>query len=173
MGIVRDFNEELDGYVYLPRMLDKARAKLAGDGDAPMYGCPLDHSCLARLGVYPEDVLELVRVHGEDDNAILADLQQRGIPDREAVRFDAYALEHEELLKDVYLRVRPLDRIDEIEQREADEVLVVEEGEALVSLGERSKRIVRSGEAVRIPPDLPHAIEQFGSTPLRTRRIAG
>jgi len=168
---VRDYNDELDGYVYLPRMLDKARAKLAGDTDAPRFGCPLDHSSMARLQVYPDDVLALVRVHGDDDRAILAGLQEHGIPGPDDTRFDAYATEHEELLKDVYLRVRPLDRIDDIEPRPGDTVLVVEEGEALISLGERQKRIIRSGQVVRIPPDLPHRIETFGPTPLRTREV--
>ena len=170
MSGVRDYNDELDGYVYLPRMFDKARAHLAGDKSAPMFGCPLDHSCMARLRVYPEDVLELVRVHGDDDRAILAALEERGIPSREEVWFDAHATEHEELLEDVYLQVRPLERIGEIEAREGDEVLVVDEGEALVSLGERQKRIVRAGQVVRIPPDMPHTIESVGDVPLRTTR---
>src|SRR3954462_4003652 len=72
MSPVRDYAEELDGYAYLPRMFDKARAKLAGDGDTPAFGCPLDHSCMARLRVYPEDVLDLVKRNGGDDDAILA-----------------------------------------------------------------------------------------------------
>jgi hypothetical protein len=167
---VRDFNDELDGYVYLPRMFDKARAKLNQDRDAPVFGCPLDHSCMARLRVYPEDVLDLVRVHGDDDAAILSALRERGIPEAADTWFDAQALEDEELLKDVYLRVRPLDRIDEIEQRPGDEVMIVEQGEALISLGERQQRIVRAGEVVRIPPDLPHTIESIGSEPLRVGR---
>ena len=61
MAAVRDFADELEGYAYLPRMFDKARAQLNGDTDAPPFGCPLDHSCMARLRVYPEDVLELVQ----------------------------------------------------------------------------------------------------------------
>ena len=154
--------------MYLPRMFDKARAKLAGDTSAPPFGCPLDHSCLARLGVYPEDVLTLVERHGHDDMAILAALRERGIPDPEQAWFDARSTEDDELLQDVYLRVRPLERMDEIEARPGDEVLIVDEGQALISLGERQKRIVRAGEVVRIPPDLPHRIESIGTQPLRT-----
>ena len=172
MSSVRDFAEELDGYAYLPRMFDKARAHLAGDSDAPMYGCPLDHSCMARLGVYPDEVLELVRVHGEDDRAILAGLLERGIPEPADCWFDAHATEYEELLVGVYLKVRPVERVDELKPRAGHEVVVVEEGEALVSLGERQKRIVRAGEAVRIPPEMPHTIEQHGPVPLRVRRPA-
>ena len=70
MAAVRDFADELEGYAYFPRMFDKARARLSGDTDAPPFGCPLDHSCLARLRVYPENVLELVSGYGDDDRAI-------------------------------------------------------------------------------------------------------
>ncbi len=77
-------------------MFDKARARLSGDTDAPPFGCPLDHSCLARLRVYPEDVLELVSGNGDDDRAILSpvyvstaflgDLQMRIVRAGEVVR---------------------------------------------------------------------------------------
>lgn len=113
MSSVRDYSDELDGYAYLPRMFDKARAELAGDGDAPPFGCPLDHSCMARLGVYPEDVLGLVRVHGRDDDAILAGLKSHGIPSAEETWFDARATE-DELRTGVYLKVREREQIDEL-----------------------------------------------------------
>jgi len=170
MTPVRDYAEELDGYAYLPRMFDKARAKLAGDSDAPQFGCPLDHSCMARLHVYPDDVLDLVRVHGSDDSAILAGLQEHGIPSASETWFDARATE-DELLTGVYLKVRPLEQLDELNPREGDEVLLVAQGEALITLGERQRRIVRTGEAVRIPPELPHTIESIGADPLHTHRL--
>jgi mannose-6-phosphate isomerase-like protein (cupin superfamily) len=170
MSAVRDYAEELDGYAYLPRMFDKARAKLAGDGDAPPFGCPLDHSCMARLRVYPEDLLELVRVHGDDDAAILAGLQEHGIPSREETWFDARATE-DELLTGVYLMVRPRDRIDELKPRPGHQVLAIEQGEARIALGDRQMRIVRAGEAVRIPPEMPHTIESVGRLLLRVETI--
>jgi quercetin dioxygenase-like cupin family protein len=169
-AVVRDYGDELDGYAYLPRMFDKARAKLAGNTDAPPFGCPLDHSCMARLRVYPEDVLELVRVHGDDDPAILAGLQDHGIPAANETWFDARATE-DELLTGVYLKVRPVELIDELKPRPGHQVLAVEEGEAKISLGDRQMRIVRAGEVVRIPPELPHIIESVGDVPLRSRRI--
>ena len=166
MATVRDYAEELDGYAYLPRMFDKARARLAGDTDAPPFGCPLDHTCMARLRVYPDDVLELVRIHGDDDAAILAGLQQRGIPSAEETWFDARATE-DELLTGVYLKVRPRGQIDELKPRPGQQVLAVEEGEAKITLGDRQMRIVRAGEVVRIPPEMPHTIESVGDRPLR------
>jgi len=167
---VRDFAEELDGYAYLPRMFDKARARLAGDTAAPPFGCPLDHSCMARLGVYPEDVLELVKAHPDDDAAILAGLKRRGIPPASETWFDARGTE-DELLTGVYLKVRPRERIDELNPRPGHQLLAVEEGELKITLGERQMRIVRAGEVVRIPPELPHTIETVGERPARIERI--
>lgn len=158
MAGVRDYGEELDGYAYLPRMFDKARAELAGDTDAPPFGCPLDHSCMARLHVYPEQVLALVRSCGDDDHAILAGLEEIGIPSREETWFDARATE-DELITGVYLKVRPRERIDELAPRPGHRVFEVVEGESLFTLGDRQMRIVRAGEVVRVPPELPHAIE--------------
>jgi quercetin dioxygenase-like cupin family protein len=169
-SVVRDYGDQLDGYAYLPRMFDKARAKLAEDASAPPFGCPLDHSCMARLRVYPEDVLQLVRVHGDDDMAILAGLKEHGIPSAENTWFDARATE-DELLTGVYLKVRPRELVDELRPRPGHQVLAIEEGEAKITLGDRQMRIVRAGEVVRIPPELPHAIESVGGVALRTRRL--
>jgi quercetin dioxygenase-like cupin family protein len=171
MAPVRDYAEELDGYAYLPRMFDKARANLAGDSDAPPFGCPLDHSCMARLRVYPEEVLDLVRVHGEDDEAILAGLRQHGIPSAEETWFDARATE-DELLTGVYLKVRPRELVDELKPRPGHHVLAIQEGEAKITLGDRQMRIVRVGQVVRIPSELPHTIESVGDQALRVERIA-
>jgi mannose-6-phosphate isomerase-like protein (cupin superfamily) len=171
MTPVRDYAAELDGYAYLPRMFDKARASLAGDTDAPPYGCPLDNTCLARLGVHPDTVLDLVRIHGHDDDAILRALQEHGIPSREDSWFDARATE-DELLTGIYLKVRPRERIDELKPRPGHRVLAIEQGEAKISLGDRQMRIVRAGEVVRIPPELPHTIEAVGDVPLETVEIA-
>jgi quercetin dioxygenase-like cupin family protein len=166
MGAVRDFADELEGYAYLPRMFDKARAQLNGDTDAPPFGCPLDHSCLARLRVYPETVLRLVSEHGDDDRAILDRLREHGIPPATEAWFDARATE-DELLRGVYLKVRPRELLDELRPQPGHRVVAVEEGEALFSLGDNQMRIVRSGEVVRVPPELPHRIESIGEPPLR------
>jgi hypothetical protein len=163
---VRDFAAELDGYAYLPRLLDKSRAHLRGDTTAPSFGCPLDHTCLARLGVYPETVLGLVTAHGGDDRAILDGLREQGIPPAREAWFDARATE-DELLTGVYLRVRRRELLDELEPRPGDRVVAVEDGEALFALGDLQMRIVRAGEVVRIPPELPHRIENTGDAPLR------
>jgi Domain of unknown function (DUF5069) len=38
---------ELASYAWLPRMLDKARATLAGTAGSCSVGCPVDHTCMA------------------------------------------------------------------------------------------------------------------------------
>jgi quercetin dioxygenase-like cupin family protein len=163
---VRDFADELEGYTYLPRLFDKARAQLSGNTSAPSFGCPLDHTCMARLGVYPEAVLELVTAHGDDDGAILAGLREHGIPPARDAWFDARATE-DELLTGVYLKVRRRERLHELEPRPGQRVVAVADGEAMFFLGDRQMRIIRSGEVVRIPSDLSHRIESIGEAPLR------
>ena len=172
MAVVRDFADELEGYAYLPRMFDKARARLSGDTDAPPFGCPLDHSCMARLRVYPENVLELVSGNGDDDRAILGGLREHGIPPARETWFDARATE-DELLTGVYLKVRPRGLLDELRPRPGQRVVAVEEGEALFFLGDLQMRIVRAGEVVRVPPELPHRIENIGGAPLRLDWLTG
>ncbi len=172
MAVVRDFADELEGYAYLPRMFDKARARLSGDTDAPPFGCPLDHSCMARLRVYPEDVLELVGGNGADDRAILGGLREHGIPPATEAWFDARATE-DELLTGVYLKVRPRELLDELRPRPGQHLVAVEEGEALFFLGDLQMRIVRAGEVVRVPPELPHRIENIDGAPLRLDWLTG
>jgi len=172
MAAVRDFADKLEGYAYLPRMFDKARAQLSGDTDAPPFGCPLDHSCMARLRVYPETLLELVSKNGDDDRAILGRLREHGIPPATETWFDARATE-DELLTGIYLKVRPRELLGELRPRPGQRVVAVAEGEALFFLGDRQMRIVRFGEVVRVPPELPHRIENIGEPPLRLDWLTG
>jgi mannose-6-phosphate isomerase-like protein (cupin superfamily) len=73
----------------------------------------------------------------------------------------------------VYLKVRPREQLDELRPRAGHEVLAIEQGEAKIWLGDRQMRIVRSGEVVRIPPELPHRIESVGPVELRLERLTG
>jgi mannose-6-phosphate isomerase-like protein (cupin superfamily) len=52
-------------------------------------------------------------------------------------------------------------------------VVAVEEGEALFILGDLQMRIVRSGEVVRVPTELPHRIENIGEPPPRLTWLTG
>src|SRR5215213_1556205 len=90
----RPFGLELEGYAHLPRMLDKARATLAGCAGSYQFGCPVDHTCLARLGISPELVLDLARRHASDAEVLQA-LRDHGIPSAREAWFDAAAVEGE------------------------------------------------------------------------------
>lgn len=170
MSQLRPRSAELEGYAYLPRLFDKARSTLAGTATEYAFGCPLDHTCMARLGLTPEVVLDAVSRH-EDDADVLAALRDHGIPPAEECWFDAEAVE-DELQAGVYLRVRPLERVPELEPRAGDQILAVEKGAARISLGDRQVRLIRAGEVVRIPPHPSHRIESAGKEELRTTRIA-
>jgi len=84
----------LEGYAWLPRMLDKARATLAGMAGHYQFGCPVDHTCMARLGITPELVLDLAARH-PDDHAVLGALRAHGIPSAAEAWFDGRSVEDE------------------------------------------------------------------------------
>lgn len=167
----------LEGYAWIPRMLDKARATIAGTQGRYLFGCPVDHTCMARLGVAPELVLELAERH-DDDRDVLTALRERGIPSAEDAWFDGPAVEDELQDDDVYLRVRPASgaftgaehgarvsveivsaapgEAQQLHTHPTEEVVVVIEGAATFYLGKWQARIVRAGQIVRIPAGEPH-----------------
>ena len=117
-------------------------------------------------------MLALVSANGDDDRAILVGLREHGIPPAMAAWFDARATE-DELLTGIYLKVRPRELLDELRPRPGQRVVAVEEGEALFSLGDHQMRIVRAGEVVCVPSELPHRIENIGEPPLRLDWLTG
>jgi quercetin dioxygenase-like cupin family protein len=181
----RGLTEELEGYAWLPRMLDKARAAQAGTAGPYQFGCPVDHTCMARLGITPGLLLDLVARH-PDDHDVLAALRAHGIPSAPEAWFDGQMVEDE--LQDTgnYLRVRGRGDLPEAESgrvfggaqhgarvsvvlidaepgqaqephaHEIEEVLAIQDGEATFFLGRRQARIVRAGEIVRVPAAVPH-----------------
>jgi mannose-6-phosphate isomerase-like protein (cupin superfamily) len=192
----RPFGLELEGYAHLPRMLDKARATLAGTAGAYQFGCPVDHTCMARLGITPEVVLDLASRHGDDADVLQA-LRERGIPSAHEAWFDAAAVEDELQEEGIYLRVRSREQLPEegdgrrfagadhgagfdvvlvdvaagdggdAPAAPAAEVWVVTEGQATMFLGALQARIVRAGEVVRIPAGVPWRYVNTGTGPLR------
>jgi quercetin dioxygenase-like cupin family protein len=78
----------LDGYAWLPRMIDKSRAARAGTlGDA-VHPCPVDRRCLALLGIDFETFSDVV-ARSTDDAEVLAGLHAAGIASAGAAWFDA------------------------------------------------------------------------------------
>lgn len=88
----RPMDATLDGYVWLPRMIDKARAKRAGTlGDA-VHPCPVDRRTLKHLGVSFDDFTAIV-ARTETDEQVLEELRALGIPSARDAWFDALAWE--------------------------------------------------------------------------------
>jgi quercetin dioxygenase-like cupin family protein len=183
---------ELEGYAWLPRMLAKARATLAGTASGFMFGCPVDHTLMARLGVSPELVLELVGRYDRDADVLEA-LRAHGVPPAADAWFDAVAVEDELQEQGTYLRVRRRDALpvehgvgvfsgaehgarvsvllvdaapgeaEAWHSHPVEEVVVVHDGEATFFLGELQRRIVREGEVVRIPAGVAHRFANTGT----------
>src|SRR3954463_13429854 len=104
------FGLELEGYAHLPRMLDKARATLAGTAGTYPFGWPGGHTGMARPGVTPELVLELAARHA-DDRSVLQALREHGIPSAQEAWFDAVLVEEQLQQEGVYLRVRSREQL--------------------------------------------------------------
>jgi hypothetical protein len=61
----------LGGFVHLPRMIDKARAFVAGKNGDFHYNCPIDKALFEFSGVNPDAFLEEVK-KGKSDGELLA-----------------------------------------------------------------------------------------------------
>jgi quercetin dioxygenase-like cupin family protein len=92
MPQLRPMDATLDGYAWLPRMIDKSRAARAGTlGDA-VHPCPVDRRCLALLGIDFATFSDVV-ARSADDAEVLTGLRAAGIASAEAAWFDAPAWE--------------------------------------------------------------------------------
>jgi hypothetical protein len=62
---------QLGGFVHLPRLLDKARATIAGKNGEYHYNCPLDQHFFTFTGIAPEAMLAELK-KGRTDTEMLA-----------------------------------------------------------------------------------------------------
>ncbi len=92
MPQLRPMDATLDGYAWLPRMIDKSRAARAGTLGDGVHPCPVDRRCLALLGIDFETFSETV-ARSAGDAEVLAGLRVAGIASAEAAWFDAPAWE--------------------------------------------------------------------------------
>lgn len=176
----RGLDAELEGYAWIPRMLDKARATLAGTNGSYLFGCPVDHTCMARLGVSPELVLDLAGRY-PDDTEWLSAMRERGIPPAGEAWFDGQAVEDELQGPGWYLRVRRVEAAPTSEDGAAinvapgartrpavaatGAVVTVSAGDVTFFLGEHQARIVRAGETVWIPAGITWWLQNNGAKP--------
>ena len=92
--LLRPMDATLNGYAWLPRMIDKSRAKRAGTLGSIVHPCPVDKRCLARLGVAFSTFTDVVATSRTDD-VVLARLREHGIAPAAEQWFDAVAYEDE------------------------------------------------------------------------------
>ena len=183
----RGLDAELEGYAWIPRRLDKARATLAKTNGAYMFGCPVDHTCMARLGVSPELVLELAGRYPEDTD-VLSAMRELEIPTAREAWFDGQAVEDELQEPGWYLQVKlgepapasgggaAIKAAPRARQPPAvsvtGEVVAVSEGEVTFFLGEHQARIVRAGETVWIPARVEWWFQNRGAEPATMTRVS-
>jgi mannose-6-phosphate isomerase-like protein (cupin superfamily) len=183
----RGLDAELEGYAWIPRMLDKARATLAQTNGSYLFGCPVDHTCMARLGVSPELVLELAGQYSGDSEWLSA-MREHGIPPASEAWFDGQAVEDELQGPGWYLRVARLEAAPASDGGAAitaapaaqtrpavsatGEVFTVNEGEVTFFLGEHQARLVRAGETVWIPGAITWRLHNRGAKPAAMTRFA-
>ena len=73
--------EALGEFLWLPRVIDKARAKAAGTQGEYKYPCPMDRAMMWHWGVSPREFTSAIAEHPSDDQ-ILTWLSARVSPDR-------------------------------------------------------------------------------------------
>lgn len=85
----------LDGYVWLPRMIDKALANNSGTiGSYYRYPCPIDKVCLDRLGIDAKSFSNIVQ-SAKNEDEVLAGLKKHGVADPHKANFDPIKLNQE------------------------------------------------------------------------------
>ena len=80
----RPMDATVDGYAWLPRMIDKARASRNGTlGDYYRYPCPIDRTCLDRLGIDADTFADIAQTAVSDHDVVRAlhDAGARPAPD--------------------------------------------------------------------------------------------
>jgi hypothetical protein len=82
----------LDGYAWLPRMIDKNRAARDGTLGDFVHPCPVDRRCLSLLELDFAD-FDAIVAGAETDADVLAGLRAHGIPSAADAWFDAPAFE--------------------------------------------------------------------------------
>jgi hypothetical protein len=78
-------SQEVDGIAWLPRLIEKARAKLRGEMPADlMYGCGGDRPFLRSMNVELAEFLRLVWLCGDDNRKIIEYVKKRRAEARHA-----------------------------------------------------------------------------------------
>ena len=63
----RSMRSKMEGYVHLPRMIDKCRAVLAGTEGEYIYPCPMDDRLVEFAGITADQFTAAVKANPSDD----------------------------------------------------------------------------------------------------------
>ena len=91
---MRAMDATLAGYPWLPRMIDKGRARAAGTLGDMVHPCPVDRMCLTRLRIGFADFTAVIQAT-ETDEEVLAALRALGAATPAQAWFDPVRLEEE------------------------------------------------------------------------------
>lgn len=86
----------LGGFVHLPRLIDKARAVIAGTNGDYHYNCPMDQKFWAYTGINPEAFLAEVKA-GKSDSELLAYVMAHANPKRHPAEIAVWSKWYEQL----------------------------------------------------------------------------
>jgi hypothetical protein len=87
--IPRRWSDDLDGFRWLPRMIDKARMSSGGELATYLFGhSPIDRGLMSRLGVTTAEFANVV-ADSPDDAAVLTALRARGFDEARVRRWSA------------------------------------------------------------------------------------
>ena len=78
----------LGAYVHLARMIDKARAKIAGSEGEYIYPCPLDQRLLEFLGVTGEELLDVIRDRNDEESLEWINQNAKARTDKEIMEWN-------------------------------------------------------------------------------------
>lgn len=85
--VPRRWNTEIDGIVWLPRLIDKARMSHRDELGSYLLGhSPVDHALLTRFGLTTEQFSEIVR-QAPDDAGVLAAIRAHGFDEARVRRW--------------------------------------------------------------------------------------
>jgi hypothetical protein len=90
----RPMEATLEGYAWLPRLIDKARASRAGTLGEYVHPCPIDRRALGLLGIDARTFGDIVEAAPTDAD-VLAALRAHGIASAADAWFDPVAYEAE------------------------------------------------------------------------------
>lgn len=190
----RGMDDTLGGYVWLPRMIDKARAKIAGTLGTYVHPCPVDRTLLARMRLDYGAFKRIILSTTTDAEVLAAIAQLDGIATPENAWFDPVAREEELQRSDhptpphvvpggvlegfahgligltlVRVSVAP-GATAAVHRHPYDQIVLVEAGEGVAHVGS-DDRPITGGDAVTLPARTAHAFSNTGADDLHLLEI--